>query len=364
MKFLIGFVFILLFGSTYGQRSLYNHCSGAVFVPVNGSFSLNFLGDKKENHIWVVFVAPKSGHLKVDMSPISSSLHFGKGICYISNEEWCEQTPMQKSQTDSILFEVRGQYTLEIDIEKNQYVSLCLLNTPNNKDQVLFKCAFEASNTQEEEHVLNLIYDKSLPSYTILVRDEATLSPIAGRIFLQGSPEISGSYFASKLQLNLKQPIKKGSIKIDAPGYFPVEFKEHAIPLGSQRVDTILLHEFEAGEITKLEQVYFSAGLPEIMEESYVQLNRLRDLMLLNPGISIEIHGHVNLDEQSAKKAQQLSKQRALMVKKYLVQNGIAPERLFPIGFGSSKPIYANPLDEEQKEANRRVEILIKKINN
>lgn len=360
MKFLIGFVFILLFGSTYGQRSLYNHCSGAVFVPVNGSFSLNFLGDKKENHIWVVFIAPKTGKIKLNLAQNGSPSKPINGYYWTSNSTICEATKM----SDSISFLVSNTRELEITIEKNQSACICLTGAPGIKDEVIFNCSFSALNNQEEEHVLNLIYDKSLPNYTILIRDEATLSPIAGRIFLQGSPEISGSYFASKLQLNLKQPIKKGSIKIDAPGYFPVEFKEHAIPLGSQRVDTILLHEFEAGEITKLEQVYFSAGLPEIMEESYVQLNRLRDLMLLNPGISIEIHGHVNLDEQSAKKAQQLSKQRALMVKKYLVQNGIAPERLFPIGFGSSKPIYANPLDEEQKEANRRVEILIKKINN
>jgi len=50
-----------------------------------------------------------------------------------------------------------------------------------------------------------------------------------------------------------------------------------------------------------------------------------------------------------------------MMVKKYLIQNGVAPERLYPIGFGSSKPVYAKPQDEEQKEANRRVEILIRK---
>jgi outer membrane protein OmpA-like peptidoglycan-associated protein len=48
------------------------------------------------------------------------------------------------------------------------------------------------------------------------------------------------------------------------------------------------------------------------------------------------------------------------MVKKYLVQNGISPERLYAIGFGYTKPIYAKPQDENQKEANRRVEILIK----
>jgi outer membrane protein OmpA-like peptidoglycan-associated protein len=207
---------------------------------------------------------------------------------------------------------------------------------------------------------LSFIYNDTLPVYTLVLRDGQTKAPITGRISLQGAPEINGSYFASQLSINLKQPLKKGFLKIEAPGYFPVEYKEHRIPLGATYIDTIYLSGFKAGELTKLEQVYFSAGLPEIMEESYAQLNRLRDLLLLNPQLNIEIHGHVNLDENSAKKAQKLSKQRAEMVKNYLVQNGVAAKRLYPIGFGSSKPVYKKPKDEEEKEANRRVEILIK----
>jgi flagellar motor protein MotB len=30
------------------------------------------------------------------------------------------------------------------------------------------------------------------------------------------------------------------------------------------------------------------------------------------------------------------------------------------VGFGNSKPVYKNPKSDEEKEANRRVEILIK----
>jgi outer membrane protein OmpA-like peptidoglycan-associated protein len=348
-------------GLLFGQRSTYNHCTGAVFAPVEGKFSLSFLGDKKSNQIWVVFIAPKSGEVELEITAISSSLTASKGIVFRSNAEICDLTDRKNQTIDSISFELRGNKNLKFHVEKNGFASLCLTTGPGIKDDVIFNCAFQADNSQEEEHVLNLVYDKTLPTYTLLIRDEQTLLPVAGRIFLQGSAEVSGSYYASKLYMNLKQPIKKGSIKIDAPGYFPVEFKERSIPLSGQKTDTIRLHKFEAGELTKLEQVYFSAGLPQIMEESYPQLNRLRDLLILNPNISIEIHGHVNLDENSAKKANKLSKQRALMVKKYLVENGVAPERLFPIGFGYTKPVFTKPQDEEQKEANRRVEILIRK---
>lgn len=361
MKFLFSVILLFCAGLLFGQRSTYNHCSGAVFAPVEGKFSLSFLGDKKSNQIWVVFIAPKSGEVELAITAVGSSLAVSKGVIIRSNAEICDLTERKNQTIDSISFEVKGGENLSFHVEKNEFASLCLTTAAGVRDEIFFNCKFKADNAQEEEHVVNLVYDKTLPTYTLLIRDEQTLTPIAGRIFLQGSAEVSGSYYASKLYMNLKQPIKKGSIKIDAPGYFPVEFKERSIPYNSQKTDTILLHKFEEGELTKLEQVYFSAGLPEIMEESYVQLNRLRDLLILNPGISIEIHGHVNLDENSAKKAQKLSKQRAMMVKKYLIQNGVAPGRLFPIGFGSSKPVYAKPQDEEQKEANRRVEILIRK---
>ena len=361
MKFLFSVILLFCGSFLFGQRSTYNHCSGAVFAPVEGNFSLSFLGDKKSNQIWVVFIAPKSGEVELAITAIGSSLTVSKGVIIRSNAEICDLTERKNQTIDSVSFELRGSENLSFHVEKNEFASLCLTTSPGIKDDVLFNCKFKADNAQEEEHVMNLVYDKTLPTYTLLIRDEQTLTPVAGRIFLQGSAEVSGSYYASKLYMNLKQPIKKGTIKIDAPGYFPVEFKERSIPYNGQKTDTILLHKFEEGKLTKLEQVYFSAGLPEIMEESYAQLNRLRDLLILNPGISIEIHGHVNLDENSAKKAQKLSKQRAMMVKKYLIQNGVAAERLYPIGFGSSKPVYAKPQDEDQKEANRRVEILIRK---
>lgn len=361
MKILLLLLFTVFNGALFGQRSAYNNCSGAVFAPIEGSFSLSFLSEKKNNQIWLVFIAPKSGTLNLNITSINASLNSAKGIIYLSDEEWCDLTPLQKSQSDSISFEIRGQEVEQgIELEKNQYATICIETQARLNDLVLFKNTFVATNLSEDEQIVYFSNNDTLPIYTLILRDAQTRAPIKGRITLQGAPELNGSYFASQLSVNLKQPIKKGMLKVEVPGYFPVEYKEQRIPLGATYIDTIYLNGFKAGELTKLEQVYFSAGLPEIMDESYPQLNRLRDLLLLNPQINIEIHGHVNLDENSAKKAQKLSKQRAVMVKNYLVANGVAARRLYPIGFGSSKPVYSKPKDESEKEANRRVEILIK----
>jgi outer membrane protein OmpA-like peptidoglycan-associated protein len=111
--------------------------------------------------------------------------------------------------------------------------------------------------------------------------------------------------------------------------------------------------------MAELDDVYFAAGLASVLEESYPKLKRLRDFLILNPSVHIEIHGHVNEDNNKDIISMKLSKKRAQKVVDYLVEGGVERERLKAIGFGNTKPIYKDPQNEEEKEANRRVEIKI-----
>lgn len=96
------------------------------------------------------------------------------------------------------------------------------------------------------------------------------------------------------------------------------------------------------------------------IDESYPRLLRLRDFLVLNPNIKIEIQGHVNNDKGIGLFMMRLSKKRAERIVDFIVESGINPERLTAIGFGSAKPVYPKPENEAEKEANRRFEILIK----
>ena len=82
--------------------------------------------------------------------------------------------------------------------------------------------------------------------------------------------------------------------------------------------------------------------------------------MVINPEVAIEIQGHVNLLGKNTSGAKHLSKKRAKRVRKFLVANGIDKHRISVIGFGNSKMIYPKAESEEEKQANRRVEIRIK----
>jgi len=76
-----------------------------------------------------------------------------------------------------------------------------------------------------------------------------------------------------------------------------------------------------------------------------------------NPNLKIEIQGHLccmptdRLD---------LSTQRAKAINNFLIANGVDERRLTYKGFGSSQPVFALPeINESQRAANRRVEIMI-----
>ena len=58
-------------------------------------------------------------------------------------------------------------------------------------------------------------------------------------------------------------------------------------------------------------------------------------------------------------KSKRLSKKRAKSVLIYLINAGISKDRLSARGFGFTNPVYAHPKNEMEKEANRRVEVLI-----
>jgi outer membrane protein OmpA-like peptidoglycan-associated protein len=172
--------------------------------------------------------------------------------------------------------------------------------------------------------------------------------------------DIDGTYFASDLFLNLNKTLKNSTIKIDAEGYNSKDLKEYKIASTSHTKDTIRLTPLKRGTVAKLDEIYFAPGLAAILDESFPVLMRLRDFLVLNPQISIEIQGHVNEDKKHGLFSMRLSKKRAQKILDFLVESGIDPSRLTAVGFGNTKPVFPDAKSDLQKEANRRVEILIK----
>lgn len=92
----------------------------------------------------------------------------------------------------------------------------------------------------------------------------------------------------------------------------------------------------KAGEI-KLKNIYYDYNDSSLRAESFPELDKLVKLLNENPGLNIQLNSHT--DSRGVDKYnQKLSRGRANSVVKYLIEKGIAAERLTFKGFGESSP--------------------------
>jgi outer membrane protein OmpA-like peptidoglycan-associated protein len=111
------------------------------------------------------------------------------------------------------------------------------------------------------------------------------------------------------------------------------------------------------GDFLKLKGLNFFNMSDEVLPESRPVLDELLQIMKANPKLKIEIQGHICCKEVEI---EDISNKRAKTVYNYLLTNGISKNRISYKGFASTRPIYPLPeKNEEERVANRRVEILI-----
>lgn len=91
----------------------------------------------------------------------------------------------------------------------------------------------------------------------------------------------------------------------------------------------------------KMENVFYEFGRWDITPATETELLKLVKLLNDNPNITIELSAHTDLvgNEQFNL---ELSQKRAQSCCNFLIQHGIDPERLTPVGYGKTKPIIAD----------------------
>ncbi|MCB0635934.1 MAG: PD40 domain-containing protein [Lewinella sp.] len=111
------------------------------------------------------------------------------------------------------------------------------------------------------------------------------------------------------------------------------------------------------GEPVVLRNVLFATDSAELLSASTAELDRLVQLLTDYPALRIQINGHTDNVGQPADN-QQLSEDRARAVYDYLVEAGIAAERLSYQGVGEDKPLTSNDTAEGRRQ-NRRTEFVV-----
>jgi OmpA-OmpF porin, OOP family len=145
-------------------------------------------------------------------------------------------------------------------------------------------------------------------------------------------------FFAQSENLNLDSLVKAGYKEIHKDLYL--------VPI-------------EIGQVVRLNNVFFDFDKWDLRPESYVELDRVVQLLSENPSIEIEMSAHTDSygsDEYNFK----LSDNRARSVMEYILLKGIAANRIISQGYGETKPVAPND-SPENRQLNRRVEFTILK---
>jgi outer membrane protein OmpA-like peptidoglycan-associated protein len=124
-----------------------------------------------------------------------------------------------------------------------------------------------------------------------------------------------------------------------------------------QELADLKAQETERGLVYTLGEVLFEFNDIELKAEALRKLYPLVTFLKEHPRRDLLIEGHADSFGSDAYNLQ-LSQQRAIAVGRFLVSNGIVPDRITAYGYGKEYPVASNatPAGREQ---NRRVEVVI-----
>ncbi len=148
------------------------------------------------------------------------------------------------------------------------------------------------------------------------------------------------------------------------------DVEEAIIPFGLVRL--------QKGDIAVMYNVYFFRDAAIIRPESKYEINNLMDMMNENPNYKIRLHGHTNGNaagkiitagdsknyfslagsKEGRGSAKKLSEERAEVIRQYLIDNGIASERMEIKAWGGKRALYDKNHSLAQSNVRVEVEIL------
>lgn len=361
-------------------------CAGAVEILHPGSYTAEFIGSgglvedliaypgyanfKEKNSLFFKFTAPFDGRLSLDASVRSGYVQLlvfqndpgsnivgdileGRaditrelrntitphvGLSMARDVNSLESIDLQAEETVIMLFMAGKRYTGPLDLT---------LHYDLRKD---------AGNADMYKKVVDERTAGDRATFYIQVRDEETGNPVIADVNIKDKKR-SSLYSGSDLYFNTEK-YSKLTIKCDAPGYFFLD-RNITIYADSSKDLVINLKPVSKGKTLKIDKLEFVKGTADIIPGTEVILARVKDFLVLNSDLRIEIDGHVNNEGNDNLNTKKLSKKRARKIMHYFIQSGINRKRLSYKAFGSKQPIYANPRTEREAQANRRVEIKI-----
>jgi len=147
-------------------------------------------------------------------------------------------------------------------------------------------------------------------------------------------------------------------LRAEADGYIAVseEIDLTKIAAYKEVKRDLYLIPIEKGAVIKLKSVQFERNTDKMIESSFLELDRLVDILKKYHKMEIELSGHTDT-RGNPDHLYQLSVKRVAAVKDYLIKHGIAASRITGKGYGGTKPLGTG--NEAIEIKNRRVEFKI-----
>lgn len=153
---------------------------------------------------------------------------------------------------------------------------------------------------------------------------------------------------------------KEYALAVEKPGYlfYSAHFAlDDTSGIKEPYLKNVLMKPIREGESIVLRNIFFETDSSRLLPESETELANLLSLLNRNASLKIEISGHTD-NSGSESYNQLLSGKRARAVYDYLIEKGIAKQRLSYKGFGADKPVADNSTTEG-KALNRRTEFKV-----
>jgi outer membrane protein OmpA-like peptidoglycan-associated protein len=139
--------------------------------------------------------------------------------------------------------------------------------------------------------------------------------------------------------------------------HFKIE-KTPSIKINTDKELAEVIAKSKKGDKLVLKKLSFYDRTDVLYPESFKTREELLKVLKENPKLKIEIQGHICCSP--GKDKEEIALKRCIGTMEYLVVNGIDKSRLSYKSFDATQPIYSIPeKNEEERKANRRVEILI-----
>ncbi|MDN3670921.1 OmpA family protein [Echinicola jeungdonensis] len=208
----------------------------------------------------------------------------------------------------------------------------------------------------QEENQIVPVYSDNEKTAKIKVLDASTKSPITYTISYRNEiGETTASQQVEKTEGEFPLGSNAERIKITAPNYLPYSVSVESF---TQNVEIIYLTRVSRGASIVLDDILFKRGTSTLADQgSKEAILDLVEFMEEHPEVKIKLEGHTdNVGNSMLNK--ELSLNRAGAIRDFMVDQGIAFERIMTAGWGGRKPIASNDTEQGRK-LNRRVEMII-----